>query len=233
MNHAGPVFAMAVLIVFASCTCKPPISIEEKKNGEDHKELQIVGENVTDEQHALIKHSLACFSDEFRESVREVHLRYDKDHFLHSYGNKYFYAVGHNCVPYERRICIQPAYLNEGLVWHESTHVFTRCRSDEIELRDDWTLVAGDVYFPDSYEDFYNEDPSEGLMTQYGRSNYLEDIAEWVEHCYTYLYLDSQNWAFNNKHFKSDVRYRKKLALLFKYGFLSKKDYQKLKPLFE
>lgn len=234
-RSASSLAVFLLIILVAGCN-QPTLVDEDKKNAAEKEKwnLEIEGKEVTEAQRKLINDAFSKLSKvtDFQHSVKKVNISAEKEHFEYSYGSQIRYAAAHNCTTYGRRICIRPEYLERPIIWHEAAHVFTHCRNDEKELADDWFIVAGDVY-TDDYEDFYGKDPDNGLLTNYSRRNYLEDIAEWVECCYAYIYLNSYSWVFSNKYLKSDNRYRKKLTLLYKYGFFSDGDYRKLKPLFE
>lgn len=223
---------MAILVLLlVGCSGGPAIETAKIKEYQD-RNLEIVGDKLTSDQIATIKTALGYLPENFRKSVLVIHLRDDLDHFSYHYLDKTKTAAAHNCTAKGRKVCIRPEHLKNNLIWHEVAHVYTHCNPEASNFIYDWIRVAGDVY-ADDYESYYSKDPDGGLLTNYSRCNYLEDIAEWVQCCYTYLYLDKNYWVFNNKYLKSDSRYRKKLALLYKYGFLDESGYKKLKPLFE
>lgn len=232
--------ALAILVLIGCQSTGPDIPESPSENNHN---LEIVGSNVTQEQIGLITKALACLPTPFYKSVTKIHLRDDLEHFKYLYGDQERIAAGHHCLHEDKgKICIRSRYLNFIMIWHEAAHVYTRALENSNSFVYEWVRIAGDVY-TNFYKDYYGDPLSDGLLTQYGRKNYLEDVAEWVEECYVYLRVDSQSSTFSpeggsssggqNKNFKTDKRYRKKLACLRKYGFFSEPDYQKLKPLFE
>lgn len=226
-------FGIVLLILTAGCVSIPPTDAEQriKKPEADYK-LEILGDNVTNEQKDLIIKIMSYLPEKFRKSVKVICLRDDKEHFTYYYNGEIRFASAHDCSAYGQKVCVRSPYLSYGTIWHESAHIYTFFNENSAALYNEWSKIAGDVY-TSFYEDYYLQDPSDGLLTWYCRSNCFEDIAEWVKYCYIYLYLDSKTKVFQNNHFRSDLRYRKKLALLKKFGFLKEEDYQKLKPLFE
>lgn len=199
----------------------------------EQKSLEIVGDNLKPEQVDLITKALARLPELFAESVTKAHLRDDVDHFEYSYNDTIRHAAAHHCGVEEKgKICIRTQYLTPMIVWHEAAHAYAAAIEHCDILAYEWVKIAGDVYDP-LYEDYDGDPLSDGLLEQYGRKNHHEDIATWVENCYSYLYIDPTSAAFQNGNCKTDQRYRKKLACLKRYGFFSEADYQKLKPLFE
>lgn len=230
-------FFLAFLLLIAvliGCQSVPPeINSELVEKDQKKKNLEIVGDNLTKAQIDMIVKALAYLPKPFVESVTKIHLRDDIAHFQYDYNGKIRHAAAHHCSNEEQgKICVRPKYICFVLIWHEAAHVYTAAVEYSGSLAYEWVRIAGDVY-TSFYEDYDGDPLSDGLLTNYSRRNYLEDIAEWVEECYNYLYTDPKSMAFQNKNFKTDQRYRKKLACLRKYGFISEKDYQKLKPLFE
>lgn len=74
--------------------------------------------------------------------------------------------------------------------------------------------------------------PRNAILSYYGATNYQEDMAVWVQHLYSWLY--SARWKrIVNPLWR--MRWcgvaRAKVGWLFRWGFLSESDYQKLKLL--
>ncbi len=138
-------------------------------------------------------------------------------------------AGAHFCIPFLRRICISVTSIDSRTIFHEMGHLHrARLIANGSNFISDWSRVAGRVYIRD-----LNLPNNEGILTAYSRGNSNEDVAEWVMECYSYLIYGSNYVITGNSEVKKDERYRKKLALLYKYGFLNAKDYKQLKPLFE
>lgn len=226
----GFILILAVLLLWVAPICEflSKFRLFKRK----YLNLRIIGETAP-ERIDLIKQALDRLPEKFSQSLRLAHIRSDKEHLLFYYGGEKREAIGHRCGQENiQKICIQTADLSLYVIWHEVTHVFTDVVEGATELKDRWLVVAGDVY-TEKYEDYYSTDPDNGFLINYGRWNYWEDIAVFVGHCYVYLYVNKNHSVFANKNFKTDERYRKKLDLLYQYGFFSTEDYKKLKPLFE
>lgn len=193
------------------------------------KAVKIQGEDVTAEQKKSINFALNQLPEDFKNSLNIIDIVKDHKHFVYFYEGTKRYAIGHANFDHPDKVCLRYDSVDSPLVWHEIAHVYTYA-SYSFERK--WERLAGDVY-DENWEDYSWEMPSDGLLTSYGRKDHMEDIAEWVESCYIYLYQDKNYWIFQNSNLKKDKRYMKKLVLLQKYGFVSYSDYKKLKPLFE
>ncbi len=138
-------------------------------------------------------------------------------------------AGGHLCSSALNTICLSVESISYTTVWHEMGHLYHwRLNREGSEFGRRWWEVAGEVY----HRNFTLPNNS-GILTPYSRGDMMEDIAEWVSECYVYLYYGVNTGIASNPEVKKDPRYRRKLALLYEYGFLSRSDYKKLKPLFE
>ncbi len=131
----------------------------------------------------------------------------------------------------DQHMCILRSQLYQSTLWHEAGH------AREFKLRKisplaagEWRTLAGDVYGISRYPD-RNAFPMNGLLTQYGAKNYMEDLAEWVESVYGYCYSKDGLHLFVN--LRHDPRHIKKLDFLLKYHFIEQKEYDHVKPLFK
>lgn len=214
-------FLFALIFFFAvSCASNPPVS-------EKFPALKIEGD-ASAENKACIEFAVSKLPMNFRRSLKTINVVADHKHFEFPYMGGTRVAIGHTNSNFPGKICLRADAVTYALIWHEAAHVYSY---DLYYFERDWQKAAGKVY-DDYYEDYFGEIPSDGLLTNYSRKNYLEDIAEWVESCYMQLYIDPNYWAFQNDNIKRDLRYQKKLALLYEYGFISSSNYEKLKPLF-
>ncbi len=219
-------FLVVLVVLFAlplGCAYHQPVTTENSSYPE-------VRGNVTEEQRAVIDFAFDKLPTDFLNSLKTLDIVADFEHFAFLYVGQKRIAIGHVCRSSDdKKVCIRSDYVSSDLVWHEIAHIYSYSLP---KFEREWQRIAGPVY-DERYEDYFWVTPSEGLLTYYSRRNHLEDIAEWVECCYVYLYKDKNYWAFQNSNFKKDSRYAKKLALLEKYGFIRYSDYEKLKPLFE
>lgn len=138
-----------------------------------------------------------------------------------------YQAIGHHTVcPYDH-ICLTPK-MTQGTVWHEMAHFYEAYlnRTQQPFVRE-WKAIAEGTYSTSSP---YTS-PSEGIVTAYGRGNYQEDIAEWVEEIYKRTRLHQDNFT-KIKDRVTDPRYRKKLDLLYKYHLINTIDYNMMRPYF-
>ena len=215
----------AILLVISLIGCSfsgNPVEIRPKA-------LEIKGEDITSEQKERIHFALDQLPEDFKNSLKIIDIIKDREHFEYLYKGTKRYAIGHANSDYPDKVCLRYDSVDSPLVWHEIAHAYAYA-SYSFERK--WERLAGDVY-DENWEDYSWEMPSDGLLTSYCRKDHMEDIAEWVESCYIYLYQDKNYWIFQNKNLKKDKRYFKKLALLEQHGFISYPDYKKLKPLFE
>lgn len=197
----------------------------------DYKIPKIVGEALSEDDQKVILDAFSLLPKAMVDSLDEVKVRSDVDHFI---SGQSFIPIGHRCVAdLLNRICLRKHWVKQELVWHETAHAYHH-KLDKYyprgwyEFHFGWIKIAGKVY-----EEKYGIAESEGVLTSYGRTNLNEDIAEWVEKCYEYLYLNADNPVFKYPWLKTDPRYRQKLELLYRFGFFNSSDYQKLKPLFQ
>ena len=154
-------------------------------------------------------------------------------HFINIVSNAEHYQsnrmwAGH-CYP-NGVICIKLRYITDSeTLWHEIAHAYTfeLMGYNSINLEKEWKAAAGKVYFGDDESPW--EYPKNGLMTGYGRTDWMEDIAEYT--CEFYLAITGHPSAFTRltKEMRlEDKRYEEKLKLLLKYNFFTQSDYQKL-----
>ena len=197
-----------------------------------YNEPKLGGAGLDERDTSVIRDALVVLPKLMVDSVDLINVSLDKEHFRSD--PKKEPAAGHRCKNSENTICLSKYWVTSRLVWHETAHVYERRLSDyylpdgAYYFKRDWKNVAGNVY-----GDSYLNGESEGVLTTYGRKSYREDVADWVEECYRYIYEDTDSGVWKNKHLKKDERYRQKLALLFKYGFFNEADYKKLNPLFQ
>lgn len=219
-------FAATLIAVFGfalGCSHHQPVAVETNSYPE-------VRGDFTADQKVTIDFAFSKLPQDFLYSLRILNVVADHEHFEFLYVGQKRYAIGHVCGDDDlREVCIRSDSVTSDVVWHEIGHIYSHT---SFKFEREWERTAGNVY-DDHYEDYIWETPSEGLLTYYSRRNHYEDIAEWVENCYIYLYVDQNHWVFQNSNLKKDKRYLKKLVLLEKYGFVSYSDYKKLKPLFE
>lgn len=222
-------FFVCAIAMLGACTpgyvrTTPPVRPEPAREIEISGELEVGAATA-------IERALSLLGTQMRDSLRVIRVIDDQSHI----GRRGFSAIGHLCPENDRRICLMKGKVSIRIVWHECAHVYTFHLSDyytdydSLRFVELWEKIAGDVY-----TEVFNEARAEGLLTSYSRRNAYEDIAEWYRECMHYLYLDT-NWQVfeDNKYLKTDLRYRKKLALMHKYGFFSDHEYERLKPLFQ
>ena len=227
---------LGCLAILLAVGCVPSL----KEYGRDpkpvppvHNEPEISGDAITEEYRDIVRAALGILPSRMVESLDLVRISGDLPHFRRKY--KKDVPIGHLCEATDHAICLRAGYIKRSLVWHETAHVYAKRLDDYYHkmashyFHRDWLNIAGEVY-----GDGYEGDPeTEGILTTYGRRSVHEDIAEWVEKCYEYLYTAESIPIFHKSHIRKDERYRRKLALLYQYGFFSEADYKKLKPLFQ
>lgn len=191
--------------------------------------MKIIGEEIVAEQKAILISAVNRVPDWLLTDVLTFHLRSDVEHFGKSWAGNI--PAAHLCLPLSTTICLRPSEITPGIIWHEISHVWHfHVDGKQKPLSNKWSAVAG------SYcDEVRKQHPFQNaILTEYGRGDLGEDIAEWVKECYRYLEGEWQRpWVEKNPYLVADPRYRKKLALLHEFGFLDNRDYKTLKPLFE
>jgi hypothetical protein len=203
-----------------------------RETGPKAFQVKICGERVQQWEVGIIYHTLASLTDEMIVPKLEIVIIDDQQHLGKTWnGNN---AAGHLCLSScLTRICIIRNELNRDTINHEAAHAYHTFlkgleKSDRDGFNGEWLKIAGDVYNKNQYAP-----NGEGIVKSYARVNHMEDVAMWFQYCHAYLSpsnVDNFSYIFDCK---TDPRYRQKLALLYKYKFLNKEDYEKLKPLFE
>lgn len=122
-----------------------------------------------------------------------------------------------------------------SLVWHEAAHAYIHSLGDG--FLKEWKEIAGDIYIGNEYEKFNNAFTKGiilGVVSAYGLMDAREDIAEWTEEVYKFVYPGMMSVFVNkDKIDRTDPRFKKKLELLYQKGFFNKDFYEKIKPLLE
>lgn len=211
----------------------PPVQL-------DRHVPQIRGDTSLEDEE-IIKDALKRMPYAVVDAVMQINVRRDDEHFRAMAPLAETLPIGHNCKKFGEKskgiICIRKIRVGDYLIWHEATHCY------DLKILDD-PILPGGAYFRKEWlavgsgkGDEHCEDPeSEGFLTAYSRKATGEDIAEWVEECLGYLYHPENRKLSPLTRittFKTDARYRKKLDLLYKYGFILESQYEKLKPLFQ
>lgn len=205
-----------------------------------HTQPEIRGD-VSFEDEQVIKAALDRLPRAVVDAVSRINVVRDERHFRDLAPLAESVPIGHNCKkPGEKSrgiFCMRKVWVGDYLVWHEATHCYDLkilddpVSSDGKYFRKEWLDVGSGT------GDEHCEDPeSEGFITAYSRKATGEDIAEWVEECLGYIYHPESRRnspLSRNPHLKKDSRYRKKLELLRKYGFILDIQYEQLKPLFQ
>lgn len=141
--------------------------------------------------------------------------------------------AGH-CFP-TGQICIKSDYINDcNVVWHEIMHAYTHSVMSyhTKPFEEEWKEAAGkNVYSGPQGSD--GQYPQDGLVTDYSRASWMEDSAEFATEFYKAVNnKPSQFNKLKKTEWIQDKRYKAKLDLLYKYGFVSLRDYEKFKKIF-
>ena len=108
----------------------------------------------------------------------------------------------------------------------------------ENQFSGEWQAIAGEVYGEGLAKDLGDsglsvgwadgtDGPKNGCTRAYGCNNYHEDVATFVEQVAEGDH-DFYKPLITPQSGKYDPKYRKKLDLLYKYGFITTEDYQKI-----
>ena len=199
------------------------------KTEASNKEILVQG-NVSEREAQATLKVFGCLPTKMQKSVKCVIVIRDEKHFVYSHNGKDYVAGG----LYEGGglITIWRKSFRRKVLWHEAAQAYVFCALDREKFLSGWIEIAGNVY--DSEDEKYENQPMrEGMVTSYSRRNAVEDVAEWVQECYAYLYFsDGSKSLLTQIDLKSDPRYRQKLDYLYQHGFFTKQDYEKLLPLF-
>lgn len=212
------VLTMCACFVVIGCHSMPPQRAVLDCGIPVHGDTKIVSE----EDLAILNLGCSYLPPDVLDSIAAIAI-YKKDQ--HHIGT----ASGH---AYNSTMCLNLVTLKT--FWHEAAHNYHYYLDEKFDNRfaNEWLEVAGDVY------SCCESRPSKGVLTGYGSTEYAEDVAEWVSQCYLFYHalkthrLNEYNEAFVKIIAKdSDPRYRKKLELLLKWGFISQDVFNIINPL--
>ncbi|MBI2656491.1 hypothetical protein HYX03_02025 [Candidatus Woesearchaeota archaeon] len=146
---------------------------------------------------------------------------------------------------------INLTHLDSGKLVHELIHIYHANHPLKEQFDKEWRLVANHDYRvqlvdnpsnPKSWKDKnVRSSIAYGFMSQYGSTNFLEDVAEFAASVYSRKQFINVNIKLNKKenpqnfskyHIGRDTRYIKKLMLLDKYGFISHAEFELVKPYY-
>ncbi len=208
------------LFLLSSCVL-PPISKKISRHGVvlrqiyDGKEAK----ELDDGMIKLIDEALDWLTPEMIASIECIAFNDDGKHISGSE-----WAHCHN---YTGIICLKTAPLCKKTIWHEAAHAYTfHLIHLGGDFYKDWLEVSKTVSRKESLIE-------RGVISIYGGTHKLEDIATWVAAIYSSL--DPNSWSdFDDLLRSSGMKFRdlgevfsKKLELLRKYKFISQKDYEK------
>lgn len=128
-------------------------------------------------------------------------------------------------------ICLKSEAAVSIVFWHEIAHAWHFRLKTRHEFEDEWRQVAGDVYGRDNNPPgtIY---PTRGLLRRYSGQQLREDVAD------TFMFVISEIHGGDAPYERllagadwQDFRYREKVRLLWRYGFLSDEDYRKFSDM--
>ncbi len=126
-----------------------------------------------------------------------------------------------------RDICISSGYLIA--IWHEAGHAYHfYLKMIKSPFDREWLALSKDAYVD---PDRYSTDPAypkDGILSGYASRSQMEDVAVYVEMIYRRLKMPATDEMplFSRPEFKEDFRFRAKVNLLRKYGFIGEGDYK-------
>lgn len=215
-----PLF-LVFLIALVACHT-PNVSQSSLVSGYDFKLYGQFTQQEINELHVLVN----IFPKPVINSIKFI-AKVDASHFKDN-------DAGH-CWQ-DGRICIRNNYVNDpNVVWHEIAHAHTWhvISYNTNNFEKEWKEVAGDNVYRGK-KDINWEYPRDGLVTGYSRSNWMEDSAEFVTEFYKIIYNYKSAFKFLSKEdWGKDNRYQAKTDLLYKYGFVSKNDYNTFNKIFK
>jgi len=165
---------------------------------------------ATTQEKEVIKKVVSALPKAIKESIHSIYVQ-DKSYFQRR-------VLGH--CHWSGKICLRRDVLNKKTIWHECGHAFLFDRTFTVER--EWKKISGDVYkeYPTN-----TPFPHKGLLTRYSATNLHEDFAEYIEEIYAFLNGQFSWLAYIEK---NDKKYLQKCALLYKYGAITKKDYERI-----
>ena len=221
MSRVAALVACAGFVFFSGCHSMPP----ERTVSDCGIPIHCDMETVSEDDLGVINSCCAYLPPDVQNSIEAIAIyKRDQHHVGRSYGHAY------NSI-----ICLNSVTLNT--FWHEAAHTYHYYLDEEFDnqFTNEWLEAAGDVV----YSCFVCSRPSQGVLTQYGGTEYAEDVAEWMSQCYLF-YFAAKNHQLNEYREAfmrvmidkdSDPRYRKKLVLLLKWGFISQDVFNSINPL--
>ncbi|TSC89825.1 MAG: hypothetical protein G01um10143_315 [Parcubacteria group bacterium Gr01-1014_3] len=125
-----------------------------------------------------------------------------------------------------RDICILSGHLIA--IWHEAGHAYHfYLRMIKSPFDREWNELSKGLYDPNRYSGDPTY-PKDGILSGYGSRTQMEDVAVYVEMIYHRLRMPATDDMplFSRPEFKKDFRFRAKVNLLRKYGFIGEGDYK-------
>jgi len=214
IGRSAAVLALAVCAL-SSCITHP--SREELARG-DFVKAGTIGER------AFVSDTVHRVTPAMQHALTEVYVSDDCPRYKRDQSGDWLES-GH-CEWMGRTICIHPCYLDDETVWHEIAHAFFYALP--AYKRADWEAISKPAYGGRS-----GMFPRNGIITNYGATNYYENFAEWVAWALERCTSGGRAWDVDvNLINKRDVRFLRSLQFLRDCGALSVGDYATLEPLF-
>ncbi|MDO8584648.1 MAG: hypothetical protein Q7R85_00820 [bacterium] len=213
---ANALWFFAVLFAVAGCTA-PRVSWERIERGK-------FVEFGTPAERSLVVAAIHRMSPQAQATVTTIRITSDCPSYAKDkYGN--VLEAGH-CRWWTRFICVYPDYLDKWTVWHEAAHAFFYALP--AWKRADWGSIS-----KEAYGDRSGSFPRDGIITDYGATDYYENFAEWVAWALERCSFGGRAWYVDtNLVDKHDARYLRSLQFLRDCGALSLEDYATLEPFF-
>lgn len=225
MRPKAIVLGLAVFLLGGCCFLDPlPASRYQSRY-----DIVFHGQLVTKERAEQMDKTLSMLPSAVIRSVKSITLRNCGDSHLGE-------CIDGHCHYFSGDICATFEYTCfEHVLLHEATHAYTFSHvSSRSDFSREWIKTAGDVYSSkNKNEPFCCRFPKDGALTGYGATYWAEDVAETN----SYIHLVANGWKVtffnydNQPRFIADRRFRKKLDLLLKYGFMSEETYKKFLAL--
>ncbi len=125
-----------------------------------------------------------------------------------------------------RTICTRREDVGGWMVYHETAHA--RANQIPYSATHAWAKRSASIY---GRKDLPRIFPWRGIVTEYGATNYKEDIAEWVR----YVILIAEDGYVNlfKEIDKTDPVWMWKLNFLLEWEFITQKQHNKVAPILQ
>lgn len=225
MKRVLLLFALIASVFLAGCQMGYTVrGVSVNQDNEDSDQFGVKGHTAMEKMAKMVRPDVWACVKSININGDESH--YSADHAAHCHRAKDGWRNGD--------ICVKPQYVTDIVFLHEIHHAshFSSISAGDTKFCEEWQLVAGDVYGDDKVQPGQTF-PYQGLLRDYSAKSYLEDAAD------TFMYVHAEVFGHDTPYdqfrtkglVKPDLRYKKKVELLWKYDRLTDEVYHKFTAL--